>query len=285
MKIIKNFLISVLALIILVGSVAVGGYFYVKKTYDIDLLKTVKELKILSEPVNESELCPHAFTDSDMLDVQTEVNNSVENFITYSEQHGYAVNFDDLPDQMKYIIRLTDKQVGALAQTIINQETGGKIAIAGKEVDLAVKQVQFSSITTTSALVNVIVSIDLTPFIGDMPEKFPFTYLKKHIPSGLYISSTVKIDKGEPFTYTVSHQALTINKLSKEDTEDLFHTLDVVLKVGSAKDWNVKIGTAIANALIGNEVDNGLAYSLKGIGATDYKFFKEAGVNYFSVLR
>jgi hypothetical protein len=65
----------------------------------------------------------------------------------------------------------------------------------------------------------------------------------------------------------------------------LFRTLDIVLSVGTADSWNLQIGTAIANALIGNDVDNGIAYSLKEIGATDYEFSNDTENAYFSVLR
>lgn len=285
MKIIKRLLIFLLIVVLLVGAVVVGGYFYVKNNFGIDLIKTVKELKTLNETVDESELCPNAFSASDMVDVQTEVNRSVEDFITYSEEHGYSVNFDDLPDEMKYIIRLTDKQVGALAQTVIQQEMDGKISFGDKQVGIALKQIQFSSITEDSALFNAVLSIDLTPLTKDLTG-FPFSYIKKFIPDALYISSTVKIERGTTdFSYTVSHDTLLINNLSKDETEDLFNTLDVVLKVGSAEKLNESVGTAIANALIGNENENGLAYSLKAIGATNYEFSEDAGVRYFSVLR
>ena len=126
----------------------------------------------------------------------------------------------------------------------------------------------------------------MTPFKDDMPGEFPYSYLKKYIPDALYVSSTVKVEKGDTaFSYSITHESLTINNLSKAETEDLFHTLDVVLSVGLAETWNVQVGTTIANALIGNEENNGLAYSLCGIGATDYAFSQEGEVAYFSVLR
>ena len=119
-----------------------------------------------------------------------------------------------------------------------------------------------------------------------MPSEFPYSYLEQYSPDMLYISSTVKIEKGATaFSYTVSHDALTINNLSVTETADLFHTLDVVLSVGEASEMNVQVGTAIANALIGNEANNGLAYSLQAIGATDYQFRAEDGAYYFGVLR
>lgn len=290
MKVLKKILVSLLVIVliavVLVGGVLVGGYFYVKDTYGIDLIQTVQEVKTLNETVDEGKLCPNAFSDSDMVDVQTIVNESVEDFITYSAEHGYSVNFHDLPDEMKYIIRLTDKQVGALAQTVVKQEIGGKIDFAGKNVDVALKQITFSSVTETSALLNTVLTVDITPFKADLPNEFPFSYLQQYIPDTLYVSSTVKVEKGaEAFSYSIVHDSLTINNLSKEQTEDAFHTLDVVMSVGLADSWNVQVGTAIANALIGDENNKGLAYSLRGIGATDYAFTQEGETTYFSVLR
>ena len=279
-------LIVVLSIVLLAVGSIVGGCVYIDNEYGINLVDTVQELKTLNEKVDEDKLCPNAFSDSDMVDVQTIVNESVEDFITYTAEHGYSVNFHDLPDEMKYIIRLTDKQVGALAQTVVKQEIGGKIDFGGKNVDVALKQIRFSEVTENSVLLNTVVWVDMTPFKEDMPDEFPYSYLKKYIPDALYVSSTVKVEKGDTaFSYSITHESLTINNLSKAETEDLFHTLDVVLSVGLAETWNVQVGTTIANALIGNEENNGLAYSLRGIGATDYAFSQEGEVAYFSVLR
>lgn len=43
---------------------------------------------------------------------------------------------------------------------------------------------------------------------------------------------------------------VTINNLSADDTNDLFHTLDAVLKLGSAENLNLTIGNTVANVLI-----------------------------------
>ena len=286
MKLLKKAIISLLTTVLLVGVIAGGGYFYVKNTYDIDLIKTVRQLKTLGETVDEARLCPNAFSSADMVDVQTVVNQSVQDFITYSEEHGYLVNFDDLPDEMKYIIRLTDKQVGALAQTVVEQEIDGKINFAGKFIDIALKQVEFSSVTADGALVNTVLAVNIAPFKDDAPDNALISYLTGLIPDTLYISATVRVQKSSSaFSYTVSHDSLTVNNLDKAETEDLFRTLDIVLSVGTADSWSVEIGTAVANALIGNQQNNGIAYSLKDIGATDYEFSEEGGNAYFSVLR
>ncbi|MBO5983000.1 MAG: hypothetical protein J6Q06_03940, partial [Clostridia bacterium] len=210
---------------------------------------------------------------------------SVENFITYTEEQGYIVNFDNLPDEMKYIIRLSDKQVGAIADTVITQESGSSVQLGEESLSVALKQVKFSEITDTGALLNTIIAIDLTTLINQI-EGFPYSLFKDKLPNMLYISSIVQIKKGEKaFSYTVLHNSLTINNLNSEESEDLLKTLDILLKIGTAESFNIALGTEIANALIGNDQCNGIAYSLKEIGATDYAFVEMDGVGCFSVLR
>ena len=279
MKLIKRLLVSVIVLAIALYC----GYQYVLTTYGVDLLRTANELKILIEPVNEDSLCKNKFTDEDMVDVQELVNESVENFITYTEQHGYEVNFDDLPEEMKHIIKLTDKQVGALASVVIEQEIDGKLLINNKPLGIDLKQVDYSEVET-GALFNSIFALDISEFTKDIPSGFPFDNIKPYIPEVFYISSTVNIIQGEEsFSYEVTHSSLTINNLNKEDTLDLYNTLNKILKMGSLEDLNTKVGNVLMNALIGNEENNGIAYSLKEIGARSYDFISEDNKDYFVV--
>ena len=48
MKFVGNLLISLLVAIIFIAGLSVGGYYYVKDTYGIDIIKTVDELVILN---------------------------------------------------------------------------------------------------------------------------------------------------------------------------------------------------------------------------------------------
>ena len=45
-----------------------------------------------------------------------------------------------------------------------------------------------------------------------------------------------------------------------------------MLKIGTAENLNISLAGSLSSALIGDENNNGLAYSLKEIGATDYNF-------------
>lgn len=283
MKAIKKLLVTIIVIVLILAIVVFGGYFFIRSTYGIDLMNTIGQLNALSEEVDESALCPNAFSDKDMVDVQTEVNNSVEDLITYTEEHGYSINFGNLPDEMKYIIKLTDKQVGALAQTVVEQEMQGKIEVGGNRLGITLKQVEFSQISNGSALFNAVVKVDLTSIKSGMTE-FPMNLLTSFVPDSFYVSSTVWVQKGsQAFTYTVEHRSLTVNSLSAADTEDLFHTLDTVLQIGSAESLNKQIGETFLASLVGSESQTGLAYSLKNIGASDYSFVMEGNEGYFVV--
>ena len=124
-----------------------------------------------------------------------------------------------------------------------------------------------------SADFNVVAKLDLTPFKADMGE-FPYKYFKKYISDSLYVSSTVRVDKteAEGFDYKVTHKSLTLNNLSADDTADLFDTLNAVLKIGTAENLNMQIGTTAVNALIGKAENPGFAYSMKAIGAKSFDF-------------
>lgn len=283
MKLIRKLIFSIIGIVGFIAIIVVAGYIFVRTTYDIDLFNTVGQLRTLNQKVDESTLCPNAFTNNDMADARTAINSSVANMITYTEEEGYKINLNGVTSPMIKDITLTDKQVGALSNLIVQQELGGKITINEKDCSLSVLQVTFSDIDNGSVIFNTTVKIDITPLKKDMTS-FPYNYVSGYIPDYLYVSSTVNVLKETTaFTYTVSHNNITLNNLSDEDTEDLFHTLDTVAKIGSAKDLNESIGNIVMNTLIGDKDHSGIAYALKAIGATDYNFIQKSEINYFVI--
>ena len=278
MKAIKKLVISLVVIVAVLGVVVIGGYIYVRTTYGIDLFRTAGQLKTLTEQVNETELCPNTYGDSDFVDLKNSVNAEIEGLVKFEEgkgYNGYTLDFSALTGaELSKTIALSEKQVGALAQTVFFEQTGGKIQLGGKQTDVTIVQTDFSEIAENgSADFNVVCKLDLSPFKADM-DKFPYSLFKKYIPDSLYVSSTVHVDKTTDgqFDYTVSHKGLALNNLNAEETADLFHTLDAVLKIGSAESVNLQIGTIAVNALIGNEQSVGFAYSLKAVGATTFYF-------------
>lgn len=278
MKAIRNLIITLVVIVAILGVVIIGGYVYVRTTYGIDLFRTAGQLKTLSQDVDESALCPNAYGEQDFVEMKSAVNDKIDGLIVYEKDkgyNGYSVNFASLAGKsMTDPIFLTEKHVGAIAQTVFYEQTGGKIKLGDKEVSVTVMQVDFSEIAANgSADFNVVAKIDLTPFKADMGG-FPYKYFKKYIPDNLYVSSVVRVDKTEEdgFSYKVSHKFITLNNLSGDDTADLFNTLNAVLKIGTAENLNMQVGETAVNALIGTEKSNGFAYSLKAIGATAFKF-------------
>lgn len=289
MKALKGVLITLVVIIAIVGVTVIGGYVYVRTTYGIDLFRTAGQLKTLSKGVDESALCPNAYGEQDFVTMKSEIDERIPGLIVYEKDegfNGYSVNFAAIEGQtVTDTISLTEKQVGAITQTVFYGQTGGKIKIGEKEASVTVVQVDFSEISENgSADFGVVAKIDLTPFKADMGG-FPYKYFKKYIPDNLYVSSTVRVDKTEKdgFSYTVTHKSLTLNNLSADDTADLFNTLNAVLKIGTAENLNMQVGTMAVNALIGTKDNPGFAYSMKAIGATYFKFATASGADSFVV--
>lgn len=294
MRAIKKALISLVCTIAFLGVVIIGGYIFVRSKYGIDLFRTAGQLKVLTEKVDESVLCPSAFGEDDFVGLKTALDDDlIGGFITYVEgsgYKGYGVDFDALngiaSGSVSSSIKISEKQTGALGQLIFyNQGNGGKISVSGKDLTTTIKQIDFSNIAENgNANLNIIVEIDLTPFTSEI-SGFPYSLFKKYIPDNLYVSSTVFVEKtDEKMAYKISHKELKISNLSGDDTADLFHTLDTVLKIGSAENLNLAIGNMVTQVLIGNDDNCGFAYSLYKIGLFNtYNFKTIDGVDYFVI--
>lgn len=289
MKALKGVLITLVVIIAIVGVTVIGGYVYVRATYGIDLFRTAGQLKTLSKGVDESTLCSNAYGERDFVTMKSEIDERLPGLIVYEKDkgyNGYSVNFAAIEGQtVTDTISLSEKQTGAIAQTVFYGQTGGKIKIGEKEVSVTVVQVDFSEISKNgSADFGVVVKIDLTPFKADMGG-FPYKYFKKYIPDNLYVSSVVRVDKTEEdgFSYKVSHKSITLNNLSADDTADLFNTLNAVLKIGTAENLNMQVGTMAVNALIGTKDNPGFACSMKAIGAKYFMFATSADADRFII--
>ena len=81
----------------------------------------------------------------------------------------------------------------------------------------------------------------------------------------------------------MSHKSVTLNNLSGDDTADLFNTLNAVLKIGTAENLNMQVGTMAVNALIGTKDNPGFAYSMKAIGAKSFDFGTFSDIDLFVV--
>lgn len=155
MKAIKAILITLLVLVLIVVAAFFGAYFYVRSTYGIDLFRTADQLKTLNERVDESTLCPNAYGDGDFVDMKDTVNAKLGGLIVYQDgkgYNGYYVDFQALAGKtLTGNVSLTEKQVGAIAQTVLFAQTGGKLKLGDKEVAVSIVQVDFPIVRTTVA--------------------------------------------------------------------------------------------------------------------------------------
>lgn len=283
MKAIKGLIITLVVIVALVGVTIIGGYIYVRSTYGIDLFRTAGQLKTLSQTPDEKTLCPNAFSANDMADVKTAMDKNLNGLISYNEgegYEGYKVDFSAITSPMPFAdeIVFSSKQAGALAQTIFFGQTGGVVKIGEKGLSVRLVQMNFANVSENGSVdFNVVAKVNLKPFKDEMND-FPFSLFKKYVPDELYVSSTVRVEKtDDKMGYSVAHKELKLNNLSADDTDDLFHTLDAVLKIGSAENMNLQIGTTAVNALIGNSDNAGFAYSLQALGKTTFKFTSADG--------
>ena len=273
MSAIKKLIISLIVIIGILAVALISVYIVARVNLGVDLFRTVGQLKTLSQPVNEQESFPAAYRSEDLADLKSQTDSQLGDVVLYEEgkgYEGYTVDFTALAlsGATAKPVFLSERQAGALAEIVFHQQTGGVLTIADKEISVCVLQIAFTEIDaeTGNADLNVTVKLDLTPFKNDM-KGFPFNLLKGFVPDALYVTSVVRIEKGEGLAYTVTPKYLTLN-LSGDDTSDFFHTLDVVLKIGSAEELNAEIGTTAANALIGTEQNPGFVYALKATGGS-----------------
>ena len=119
MKAIKRIIISLVVIVAVLGVVVIGGYIYVRSAYGIDLFRTAGQLKTLTEQVNETELCPNTYGDSDFVDLKNSVNAEIEGLVKFEVgkgYNGYTLDFNALIGaELSKTIALSEKQVGALA--------------------------------------------------------------------------------------------------------------------------------------------------------------------------
>lgn len=277
---------SILSLILIVALILVGVWAFVKIKYDINLINTIAQIKTLNEPVNENEKFTNVFTISDMASAQTEVNSKSSNLIIGNETDGYKIQSGVSLSSLSGDIKLTDKQIAAILDNLLHQEgNNAAIQIGSQSLSINLIQMLFKNIQENSAEINIVIKLD-TNIIKESMSSFPFNLISKYIPETLYLSSTVVVNKLEgTFNYNVEYKEMLINNLTTDETESFLKILNLVLKTGTSEQLCANICKPFVDAMIGNETNNGFAYSLKGLGATDYNFVIENNINYFVVKK
>lgn len=277
-------IIAILSIIIIIALAFAGACIFVKVKYNVSVLGTIGEVKKLQENVDEEKMFPNQFTTDDMTSAQTTVNAQIDGLIVGNEEEGFKIS-KPVGINIKESFKLTDKQLGAIAKIACGEGMDIKF---DEQTTLKANliQVKFSSIEGNSTDVNFVVKVDVSQ-IKEKMKDFPLSWVKKYIPSTLYISSTVSVVKGEgEFNYTVESVGMTINNLTQEQTTSFLSTINLIAGTGTAQEINLQIGSQFVNALIGDvNHTNGFVYSLRDLGVTDYAFEANGEIIYFVIKK
>ena len=277
-------IIAILSIIIIIALAFAGACIFVKVKYNVSVLGTIGEVKKLQENVDEEKMFPNQFTTDDMTSAQTTVNAQIDGLIVGNEEEGFKIS-KPVGINIKESFKLTDKQLGAIAKIACGEGMDIKF---DEQTTLKANliQVKFSSIEGNSTDVNFVVKVDISE-IKEKMKDFPLSWVKKYIPSTLYISSTVSVVKGEgEFNYTVESVGMTINNLTQEQTTSFLSTINLIAGTGTAQEINLQIGSQFVNALIGDvNHTNGFVYSLRDLGVTDYAFEANGEIIYFVIKK
>lgn len=280
---IVRFIIWLFSIIITLALILGIGCLIVKQKYGVDVFSTISQIKTLNQKVDESKY-DSKFSDNDMKDAQIAVNAKMEGLISYTEEDGYKIKEEGIgvESQISADLLLSDKQLGAIINNLINQnEEGMTLDVSGNKLQIYFIQLKFLEVRENEADINIVVKVDVRELKQKM-NSFPTNIVAKRIPDYLYISSTSTIKKGEnAFEYEVLSKDIEINNLNSQDTKSFLNTLNLVFKFGTSDDFNLMITKPFVNALIGNSENNGFAYSLKGLGVKDYNFVVVDDINYY----
>lgn len=289
MKVLKWIFKIVLSLAIVVALLVGGVFLFVKIKYDINPFALISEVNILSKQVNEDEMYKNKFSKEDMASAKQVADEHMLGLITYDETNATYKIGDGVsaPLALKNM-NLTDKQCGAILNTLLNQgSTTAQVTIGDKTINVNLVQVSFVKLDeeTKTTTINIVVRIDLSTIKADW-KSFPMSYVAKKVPDTMYFSSTVDVKKldGE-FTYQVTSKDFAISNLNSEQTKDFVKSLNAVTKIGTSEELNVKIGQAFIDGLIGyDDTHKGFAYSLKTLDVKDYNFELKDGKIYFVLI-
>ena len=265
-------IIGLVSFVFVIALLLFGVVIFAKVKYDVDLIGTISQVKSLTQEPNEERL-DYTYSNDDMERAKQDINASITDLITYTEEDGYKVN-EVVSQLMTTNISLDGKETAAILNSLLNSASKN-IEFMNQSVSFELVQIKYVNITENSCDFDIMVKID----VSTLKEKlnfFPANLIAKYIPDNLYIDSNVTVTKtSTPFEYSVSSNYLTINELDEKGTNELLTTLNKFVEVGNAEDFNLQIGKGFVDVIIGNAEQKGFIYSLKDAGATDFVFSSE----------
>ena len=265
-------IIGLVSFVFVIALLLFGVVIFAKVKYDVDLIGTISQVKSLTQEPNEERL-DYTYSNDDMERAKQDINASITDLITYTEEDGYKVN-EVVSQLMTTNISLDGKETAAILNSLLNSASKN-IEFMNQSVSFELVQIKYVNITENSCDFDIMVKIDGST-LKEKLNFFPANLIAKYIPDNLYIDSNVTVTKtSTPFEYSVSSNYLTINELNEQGTNELLTTLNKFVEVGNVEDFNLQIGKVFVDVIIGNAEQKGFIYSLKDAGATDFVFSSE----------
>ena len=291
-KLFLGLLYTVLTLALIFG----GIWVFFKIKYDINLISTLSQLKVLQQEIKEEEKFDNLQTDADKQDAMNVVNACIDGLIIKEgDEYKFKDSNFNISSLMKWDLELTDKNIGAVLNIYMSLSSGGN-AVGGEVGAFSPKLIQIKFLSydaeKQTARINSVVKIE-TKNMKEKMGAFPLNMISNKIPDNIYISSTCSVAKLEgKFNYEITPEDLTINNLDANQSAEFLTVINLVVKVGSAKELNQKLSDMLINGMIGKGADcnngekiNGFAIALENLGSSDFKFIEKDKKIYFVIVK
>ena len=258
-KLLIAFVSIITSLVVLCGGVIAFAYF----KYDINTFSLIGSINKVGNFSSTDVVLSNAFSASDL-----------ESANSKKDSHDFTENY----------IYFTDKEIAAVIDDNIKNDTSLNLGY-----DVSFLELTFSDYEDYED--NLITRLNFTvkfnaKDLKDGMTAFPANLVSSKIPESIYMFTSVNLIEGSTgdTSYSVKYNSMRINGLTVKETENLFRVVELVSKNFKLSTIAEKIGTAIADGIIGNDQKDGVYTELKDYGAKGYLFTKEGNNNTFSVF-
>lgn len=286
----------ILAIVLLIPAVLLGGNIAFREMEGVDIISSVIYGTKLLGNVSEDTICQNPINDGTKQNAMLKVNNSVYNMIVYDNLQ-FVIDLENKHNNQKMdnAVSLNGREVAALAEIIIAQENLGQIEFSsGMFIDVSLRKVEFECIDDENTRIKAVIAVDATAVKNDMKNIATQNLVDVEatlsqygvsanelsyqaidlIPDTLYVTSTFVLNDNGDFDYTVEHESVKINKLTEQEVEEIFKTINYFTALGDIEMINERLAGTLSDALIGkpNDEATGFAEAFCELGASAYDF-------------
>ena len=271
-----------------------GAYVVIKMKYDVDIFATIKQVRQLSQKVDEDSLLANKFEQENLDSAVIKINASLPNLITKDADDNYQITTSSVSvTDLQSNIKMTDKEWGSLLNTLFIAKSAEEnpIKIGNETLPYEFIQLDFSdySAENHSIKFTTVFKLDARAIKNNM-KSFPMSLIKNYIPDYFYLFATTSVTKTDTaFEYTLENQYLKANNLTVNDTMSLFSALNKFLNFGEPQELASKFVNVIADGLLNAEKDEhgnvkGFMGIMKEYNASDFAFSQSEEIIYLEVI-